>query len=127
MVKAYILHIYDIHFHATTLTHVILPSYIGTCERKHTTKNLRSFDQFSNMVIDDTSERRMCFKDQVCYYADVPLGLYVVRGDSMVLLGQVGDFIPNQLKEVKLEELVHMIAESGAGALNWDVDADLQA
>jgi hypothetical protein len=32
-----------------------------------------------------------------------------------------------QLKEVKLEELVLMIAESGAGALNWDVDADLQA
>jgi hypothetical protein len=79
------------------------------------------------MVMEDTSERRMCFKDQVCYYADVPLGLYVVRGDSMVLLGQVGEFIPQQLKEVKLEELVLMIAESGAGTLNWDVDADLQA
>jgi hypothetical protein len=79
------------------------------------------------MVMDDTSERRMCFKDQVCYYADVSLGLYVVRGDSMVLLGQVDEFIPQQLKEVKLEDLVLMIAESGAGALNWDVDADLQA
>jgi hypothetical protein len=79
------------------------------------------------MVMEDTCERRMCFKDQICYYADVPLGLFVVRGDSMVLLGQVGDFVPQQLREVELAELVAMISESGTGALNWDVDADLQA
>lgn len=79
------------------------------------------------MVMEDTCERRMCFKDQICYYSDVPLGLFVVRGDSMVLLGQVGEFCPQQLREVELGELVEMISESGTGALNWDVDADLQA
>ena len=79
------------------------------------------------MVMDDTRERRMCFRDQICYYADVPLGLFVVRGDSMVLLGQVGEFNPQQLRRVELGDLVQMISESGTGALNWDVDADLQA
>ena len=79
------------------------------------------------MVMDDTRERRMCFRAQICYYADVPLGLFVVRGDSMVLLGQVGEFNPQQLRRVELGDLVQMISESGTGALNWDVDADLQA
>jgi hypothetical protein len=79
------------------------------------------------MVMEDTCERRMCFKDEICYYTDVPMGLYVVRGDSLVLLGQVGEFVPQQLKEVNLEDLVAMISESGTGALNWDFDADLQA
>jgi small nuclear ribonucleoprotein (snRNP)-like protein len=59
---------------------------------------LRSFDQFSNMVLDQTSERRVLHtkksnkgaEDEViCYYTDILLGLYLVRGDSMVLLGEV--------------------------------------
>ena len=55
------------------------------------------------MVLDETSERRVLhFKksnkdegDEVtCYYTDILLGLYLVRGDSMVLLGEVdGDDI----------------------------------
>ena len=74
-----------------------------------------------------TCERRMCFKDQICFYSDIPLGLFVVRGDSMVLLGQVGELSPQELQRVTLDELVTMISESGTGALDWDVDADLQA
>ena len=57
------------------------------------------------MVLDETSERRVLLtknssEDQdssgggggdnvTCYYTDILLGLYLVRGDSMVLLGEV--------------------------------------
>ena len=51
------------------------------------------------MVLDGASERRFHSSDEkkeganekcVTYYTDVPLGMYIVRGDSIVLLGQVG-------------------------------------
>ena len=54
---------------------------------------MRSFDQFSNMVLEETSERRVLHTKKdgevVCFYTDILLGLYLVRGDSMVLLGEV--------------------------------------
>lgn len=58
-----------------------------------TVKILRSFDQFSNMVLGETSERRVLHvqngNETICYFTDIKLGLYLVRGDSMVLLGEV--------------------------------------
>jgi small nuclear ribonucleoprotein (snRNP)-like protein len=75
---------------------------------RHLVGVLRSFDQFSNMVMEDTSERRVLnvkvggggngsnggkggkgVASTICYYTDIQLGLYLVRGDSMVLLGEV--------------------------------------
>jgi small nuclear ribonucleoprotein (snRNP)-like protein len=68
---------------------------------RHLVGVLRSFDQFSNMVMEDTSERRVLnvkvspvedgagMGSTICYYTDIQLGLYLVRGDSMVLLGEV--------------------------------------
>mmetsp|Transcript_2331 Transcript_2331/g.3578 ORF Transcript_2331/g.3578 Transcript_2331/m.3578 type:complete len:221 (+) Transcript_2331:208-870(+) len=60
---------------------------------RHLVGVLRSFDQFSNMVLEDTSERRVLHLkkggDTICYYTDIQLGLYLIRGDSMVLLGEV--------------------------------------
>ena len=88
------------------------------------------------------------------YYHDIPLGLYVVRGDSVVLLGEVRDDdggeqqllqqggvaggISMKMKEVTLDELAELEAESrrrrcsGGGRdndepLNWDFDSDLIA
>lgn len=46
---------------------------------------LRSFDQFANIVLDNAVER-MFVGDM---YADVPLGLQLVRGENVVLLGQI--------------------------------------
>lgn len=74
----------------------------------------------------------------VAYYADVPLGLYVVRGDSVVLLGQVASGGPspphygNRLQEVPWEELEKRIAEQEQQdpkpePLQWDFDTDLVA
>lgn len=43
---------------------------------------LRSFDQFSNIVLSDAVER-IIVESQ---YGDVPLGLYIVRGENVVLM-----------------------------------------
>lgn len=47
----------------------------------------RSFDQFANLVMEDTSERIIVGTQ----YAEVPLGLYIVRGENVVLLGEVDE------------------------------------
>ena len=44
-----------------------------------------SFDQFSNIVLEHAEERVVVGKR----FADVPLGLYVIRGENLVLLGQI--------------------------------------
>uniref|UniRef100_A0A7S0N6E1 U6 snRNA-associated Sm-like protein LSm1 n=1 Tax=Pyramimonas obovata TaxID=1411642 RepID=A0A7S0N6E1_9CHLO len=46
---------------------------------------LRSFDQFANLVLEDAYER-IIVGDQ---YGDIPLGLYIIRGENVVLLGQI--------------------------------------
>eukprot|EP00241_Pyramimonas_parkeae_P009747 CAMPEP_0114227254 /NCGR_PEP_ID=MMETSP0058-20121206/1689_1 /TAXON_ID=36894 /ORGANISM="Pyramimonas parkeae, CCMP726" /LENGTH=122 /DNA_ID=CAMNT_0001338077 /DNA_START=168 /DNA_END=536 /DNA_ORIENTATION=+ len=46
---------------------------------------LRSFDQFANLVLAEAFER-IIVGDQ---YGDIPLGLYVIRGENVVLLGQI--------------------------------------
>ena len=91
-----------------------------------TLQTLRSFDQFSNMILEDTSERRMCTVDGKIYYASVPLGLYVVRGDSMVLMGEIDDTC-GVAKEVSLEELEERIEQAKKEELEWDFDTDLVA
>ena len=46
---------------------------------------LRSFDQFANLVVDEAVER-MIVGEQ---YSDVPLGCQLIRGENVVLLGEV--------------------------------------
>ena len=44
---------------------------------------LLSFDQYSNIVVSNASERKVLGN----VYYDEPLGLYVIRGENVVLLG----------------------------------------
>lgn len=89
-------------------------------------KMLRSFDQYGNMVLDETSERKFHRSPEgVTYFADIPLGLYIVRGDSVVLLGQVGP--DDDMKEIEPDELDDMAAKAAEEALEWDFDKDLLA
>lgn len=46
---------------------------------------LRSFDQFANLMLEDCYERIIVGTQ----YCDVRLGLYVVRGENLVLMGQI--------------------------------------
>ena len=47
---------------------------------------LRSFDQFANIVLESAVERIIVGK----MFSDIPLGLYIVRGENVVLMGDVG-------------------------------------
>eukprot|EP00603_Paraphysomonas_imperforata_P001354 CAMPEP_0114434180 /NCGR_PEP_ID=MMETSP0103-20121206/12117_1 /TAXON_ID=37642 ORGANISM="Paraphysomonas imperforata, Strain PA2" /NCGR_SAMPLE_ID=MMETSP0103 /ASSEMBLY_ACC=CAM_ASM_000201 /LENGTH=119 /DNA_ID=CAMNT_0001604037 /DNA_START=32 /DNA_END=391 /DNA_ORIENTATION=+ len=87
---------------------------------RHLVGMLRSFDQFLNLVIEDTSER-ILMPDSYC---DVPLGLYIVRGDNIVLLGEIDaerEEHEMPLKKVDPEDLDE-IPEMPDEKLPWDFD-----
>ncbi|XP_020547898.1 sm-like protein LSM1B isoform X2 [Sesamum indicum] len=46
---------------------------------------LRSFDQFANAVLEGACERVIVGE----LYCDIPLGLYVIRGENVVLIGEL--------------------------------------
>lgn len=46
---------------------------------------LRSFDQFANLVLEHAVERIIVGN----VYSDIPLGIYLLRGENLVLMGQV--------------------------------------
>ncbi|MCI43827.1 U6 snRNA-associated Sm-like protein LSm1, partial [Trifolium medium] len=46
---------------------------------------LRSFDQFANAVLEGACERVIVGD----LYCDIPLGLYVIRGENVVLIGEM--------------------------------------
>ncbi|EFN57444.1 hypothetical protein CHLNCDRAFT_21126 [Chlorella variabilis] len=46
---------------------------------------LCSFDQFANLVLSGAKERIIVGQQ----YSEIPLGLHVVRGENVVLLGQL--------------------------------------
>ncbi|GAX73889.1 hypothetical protein CEUSTIGMA_g1339.t1 [Chlamydomonas eustigma] len=46
---------------------------------------LRSFDQFANLVIDEARERLIVGEQ----YCDCPLGIQLIRGENVVLLGEI--------------------------------------
>lgn len=104
-------------------------------------QTLSSYDQFSNFILQNAVERRSLNTDAGTVYCDIPLGLYVVRGDSMVLMGKVSSH-PQRVvsigKEVSLQELQELEKqqqqqnESKEGddvdaELKWDFDNDLVA
>jgi hypothetical protein len=60
------------------------------------------------------------------YYADLPLdGLYICRGESLVLVGSVADALP-PAHAVPLEALGELSARA-LRPLEWDFDTDLTA
>ncbi|CAA3020276.1 sm LSM1B [Olea europaea subsp. europaea] len=46
---------------------------------------LRSFDQFANAVLEGACERVIVGD----LYCDIPLGLYIIRGENVVLIGEL--------------------------------------
>eukprot|EP00093_Oithona_nana_P008433 08433.XXX_455977_456605_1 [CDS] Oithona nana genome sequencing. len=65
---------------------------------------LRSVDQFANLVLHKTIERIHVGNE----YGDIPRGIFVVRGENVVLLGEIDDDKEANmpLKEVGLEEIL---------------------
>ncbi|XP_014272173.1 U6 snRNA-associated Sm-like protein LSm1 [Halyomorpha halys] len=64
---------------------------------------LRSIDQFANLVLHRTIERIHVGQE----YGDIPKGVYVVRGENVVLLGEVTQEKENNLplKRVSIKEI----------------------
>ncbi|KAI9747651.1 MAG: SM-like, degradation of cytoplasmic mRNAs and positively regulates transcription initiation [Lichina confinis] len=64
---------------------------------------LRSWDQYANLVLQDTVER--IFVQRL--YADIPRGIFIVRGENVVLLGEIDldkdDYIPEPYREAPVE------------------------
>ena len=91
---------------------------------------MRSFDQFSNVVLEDTFERRVVIpadESAPPVYGDVPLGLYVVRGDSVVLLGEVSPELeasPAHPQCVPIEDVIALERDGGETACVWDIQDD---
>lgn len=64
---------------------------------------LRSFDQFANLVLEGAKERIIVGS----LYGEIPLGLHVLRGENVVLLGEIdeGRDPPPGLTKVSEEEI----------------------
>ncbi|CAK4703129.1 unnamed protein product [Aphanomyces euteiches] len=69
---------------------------------RHLVGMIRSFDQYSNIVLEETCERHVVGNT----YCDIPLGLYIIRGENIVLMGEL-----DQAKEAADENLVRKTAE----------------
>ncbi|KAJ5758630.1 hypothetical protein N7520_005786 [Penicillium odoratum] len=69
---------------------------------------LRSWDQFANLVLQDTVERIYAGK----VYADVPRGIFLVRGENVLLLGEVDldreDEVPTSVTKAPFEEVFEL-------------------
>ncbi|KAL8707126.1 MAG: hypothetical protein Q9220_007789 [cf. Caloplaca sp. 1 TL-2023] len=66
---------------------------------------LRSWDQFANLVLQETIER--IFIEDI--YADVARGIFLVRGENVLMLGEIDldkdDYIPEPYRKGTPEEV----------------------
>ncbi|MBA0836505.1 hypothetical protein Goarm_008715, partial [Gossypium armourianum] len=65
---------------------------------------LRSFDQFANAVLEGACERVIVGD----LYCDIPLGLYVIRGENVVLIGELDlerEELPPHMTHVSVAEI----------------------
>lgn len=90
---------------------------------RHLVGKLRSFDQFMNLILEDTHERVLLPGK----YSDVPVGLFIVRGDTIVLMGEVDSDPDAEAASMNLERLdPDVIYEDGEepldGKLSWDFE-----
>ncbi|EFC43738.1 predicted protein [Naegleria gruberi] len=63
---------------------------------------LRCYDQFVNMTLEKTVER-IVVEDK---YGDLDVGLYIVRGENVVLMGEVDESRDLSLKQVPVDEIL---------------------
>ncbi|CAB1320079.1 U6 snRNA-associated Sm-like protein LSm1 [Oncorhynchus nerka] len=65
---------------------------------------LRSIDQFANLVFHQTVERIHVGKK----FGDIPRGIFIVRGENVVLLGEIDMDKPcdTVLQQVSIEEIL---------------------
>ncbi|KMZ69594.1 U6 snRNA-associated Sm-like protein LSm1 [Zostera marina] len=63
---------------------------------------LRSFDHFDNVVVEGACERIIVDH----YFSDIPFGLYVIRGENIMLMGELKtQELPNYMVRVSVQEI----------------------
>ncbi|XP_030759046.1 U6 snRNA-associated Sm-like protein LSm1 isoform X1 [Sitophilus oryzae] len=97
---------------------------------------LRSVDQFANLVLHRTIERIHVGKE----YGDIPRGIFIVRGENVVLLGEidtekedklpltevsVDDILDAQRKEQELKIEKHRLITKALKERGLQINADL--
>ncbi|KAF9436944.1 SM-like, degradation of cytoplasmic mRNAs and positively regulates transcription initiation [Entomortierella beljakovae] len=67
---------------------------------------LRSFDQFANLVLQDTIER-IYVGDT---YGDIHRGIFIIRGENVVLLGEIDEDKEDELplREVPVDDVLQI-------------------
>ena len=81
-------------------------------DSKHLIGILRSFDHFMNITLESTYERIILKEHKA--YCDAYVGVYVVRGDNIVLLGEVDeekDTNNPDLRKIEIEEIAALQEE----------------
>ncbi|RMZ89547.1 hypothetical protein DV736_g3216, partial [Chaetothyriales sp. CBS 134916] len=82
---------------------------------------LRTWDQFANLVLADTLERSFATVPQPDgsvkrQYCDVPRGTYLVRGENVLLIGEVDldkdDDAPPGYEEGNVEQVIACVEEA---------------
>ncbi|XP_033254118.1 U6 snRNA-associated Sm-like protein LSm1 [Drosophila miranda] len=65
---------------------------------------LRSVDQFANLVLQRTIERIHVGNQ----YGDIPRGVFIIRGENVVLLGEIDREMEQKLplKEISVDEIL---------------------
>ncbi|WFD30381.1 hypothetical protein MSPP1_001400 [Malassezia sp. CBS 17886] len=85
---------------------------------------LRSYDQFANLVLQDSVERVFLGNR----YGDIPKGLYIVRGENVVLLGEIDldaeDEVPqsvaSSIPPAAIPQLVDALATENSAKEKWE-------
>lgn len=87
---------------------------------RHLVGILRSFDQFSNMVLEDTHERHIANGLR----SDMALGLFIVRGENIVLLGELDPEKESScgLTDVEPDQVLEAERTSATPKVEWDFE-----
>lgn len=70
---------------------------------------LRSIDQYANLLLSSTVERVHVGKK----FGDIPRGCYIIRGENVVLIGEVDWNLPSkvEMERVSVEEIIALQRE----------------
>mmetsp|Transcript_14219 Transcript_14219/g.32256 ORF Transcript_14219/g.32256 Transcript_14219/m.32256 type:complete len:145 (-) Transcript_14219:90-524(-) len=86
---------------------------------------LRTFDQFANLLVEQTLERHILYEEKK--YADIYLGTMLIRGENVCLFGEVdgegpqGGLVKTSLDYV-LQREAEMEAEDAARGIKRPID-----
>ncbi|WVZ23668.1 hypothetical protein V8G54_002212 [Vigna mungo] len=96
--------VFLIDFYGLALIFVVEKLLVLLRDGRKLMGTLRSFDQFANAVLEGACERVIVGD----LYCDIPLGLYVIRGENVVLIGELDlerEELPEHMTRVSTAEI----------------------